>query len=47
MGSHDGGIRCWARRFSCATDAIADLKILAKKWEYHSTKIMKSFKPNF
>lgn len=27
-----------ARRFACTDDAVADLKILAKKWKYHSVK---------
>ena len=27
-----------ARRFACAEDALADLKIVAKKWKYHAVK---------
>ena len=27
-----------ARRFACSEDALLDLKILAKKWKYHSVK---------
>jgi hypothetical protein len=27
-----------ARRFACAEDAVADLQILTKKWNYHCVK---------